>query len=207
MRGTSQPSRGSRYRPFDTIPPSARQVQQALVLDAVAERARGRQERVLEREARELDRQAAAHEATPPRARRTPGPRCRRMRHLGRLVRSRFDADHAAEAGADAAAHPGIEAHLGREAARLGHLAPPRAAWRRGRRRRGPRGPASVSRYASQRHGHAAVHAPGCRRRSRAPAGRRARSGSRPAAGRPRCGRRRRPWNGRPSAFSSSPNM
>ena len=44
------------------------------------------------------------------------GPSVQAQRYFGRGSVGALDPDHAAEAGADAASHPGIEAHLGRAA-------------------------------------------------------------------------------------------
>ena len=121
-----------------------------------------------------------------------------------RLVLS-LHADDAAEAGADAAAHPGVEADLGGERRARPRCGPPRASSRRGRRRRGATGPVAASRCASSGHGdapalaEAAVLGGGHERQPQAA------RGGRGAAGRPRCARRRRAAPCRPRAAAPRP--
>ena len=178
---------------------------EALVLDAVAEGARRREQRVLEPEAGELDREAhdcASVGASLACARLAlAGPDdARRVEHrpLGAgapvlpagVVRA-LDPDDAAEARPDAAPHPRVEADLGLEPSR-GRDPRDGVHHRLGAARVERRGPGRGVEVRLERHRHASRRRRRCRPRSPAPRRAPARAGAPAAAGRRRCGRRRR---------------
>ena len=74
MRGGGWPWRSFMNRPFETTPPSDRQIDDLLVLEAVAEAAAGRDQRVGQRQRAERDREIGSHQSHTSSAPSNTGP-------------------------------------------------------------------------------------------------------------------------------------
>ena len=206
------------------MPPSVDEVEEALVLDAVAEGARGGDQRVLEARGRRRS-TARLHAAVSSRVARAARATTRlaRPHHVARVEHRPLGAGAAvlrprvARRAGCGTTQPrqvptpqpiqGSRLTCGRQAARARRAAPPRAASRRGRRRRARPGRRAASRCASSGSRHAAVDARGCRPRSRRTSGtpQLARSGSRSCRSAVAAPAVEDPRAARPRARSSSP--